>query len=42
VRPVMVDVKIGDPVETKGMSLDDRDRLIEIVRTRIEELRHNT
>jgi 1-acyl-sn-glycerol-3-phosphate acyltransferase len=41
VRPVMVDVKIGDPVETKGMSLDDRDRLIEIVRTRIEELRHN-
>jgi len=41
VRPVMVDVTIGDPVETKGMSLDDRDRLIEIVRTRIEELRHN-
>jgi len=41
VRPVMVDVKIGDPVETKGMTLDDRDRLIEMVRTRIEELRHN-
>ena len=41
VRPVMVDVKIGDPVETKGMSLDDRDRLIEIVRTRIEELRRS-
>jgi len=41
VRPVMVDVKIGDPVETAGMSLDDRDELIEIVRTRIEELRHN-
>ena len=41
VRPVMVDVKIGDPVETKGMSLDDRDELIEIVRARIEELRRS-
>ena len=39
VRPVMVDVKIGDPVETSGMSLDDRDQLIEIVRERIEALR---
>ena len=39
VRPVMVDVKIGEPVETNGMSLDDRDRLIEIVRQRIEGLR---
>jgi 1-acyl-sn-glycerol-3-phosphate acyltransferase len=39
VRPVMVEVRIGEPVETAGMSLDDRDRLIEIVRTRIEELR---
>ena len=39
VRPVMVDVRIGDPVETAGMSLDDRDRLIEIVRQRIEDLR---
>ena len=42
VRPVMVDVRIGAPVETAGMSVDDRDELIEIVRTRIEELRHNT
>ena len=39
VRPVMVDVRIGDPVETAGLSLDDRDELIEIVRARIEELR---
>jgi 1-acyl-sn-glycerol-3-phosphate acyltransferase len=39
VRPVMVDVKIGEPVETAGMTLDDRDELIEIVRARIEELR---
>lgn len=39
VRPVMVDVKIGEAVETAGMELDDRDRLIEIVRERIEALR---
>ena len=39
VRPVMVDVKIGAPVETAGFSLDDRDKLIEIVRERIEALR---
>ena len=41
VRPVMVDVKIGEAVETTGMSLDDRDELIEIVRGRIEELRRS-
>jgi len=41
VRPVMVDVKIGEPVETTGLSLDDRDELIEIVRRRIEELRRS-
>jgi len=41
VRPVMVDVKIGEPVETKGRSLDDRDELIEVVRGRIEELRRS-
>ena len=39
VRPVMVDVRIGEPVETTGMSLDDRDELIELVRARIEALR---
>lgn len=39
VRPVMVDVRIGAPVETKGFALDDRDQLIEIVRGRIEDLR---
>jgi len=39
VRPVMVDVKIGEPVETTGLSLDERDELIEVVRSRIEELR---
>ncbi len=39
VRPVMVDVRIGEPVETTGFMLDDRDRLIGIVRERIEALR---
>jgi 1-acyl-sn-glycerol-3-phosphate acyltransferase len=41
VRPVMVDVKIGEPVETTGLSLDDRDELIDVVRARIEELRRS-
>ena len=39
VRPVMVDVRIGEPVETSGLSLEDRDELIEVVRARIERLR---
>jgi 1-acyl-sn-glycerol-3-phosphate acyltransferase len=42
VRPVMVDVRIGEPVETAGKTLDDRDQLIDIVRSRIEELRLKT
>ena len=41
VRPVMVDVKIGEPVETTGLSVDDRDELIEVVRGRIEQLRRS-
>jgi 1-acyl-sn-glycerol-3-phosphate acyltransferase len=39
VRPVMVDVRIGEPVETAGYTLDQRDELIEVVRARIEDLR---
>jgi hypothetical protein len=39
VRPVLVQVCIGQPVETAGMTLDDRDRLIEMVRQRVQELR---
>jgi 1-acyl-sn-glycerol-3-phosphate acyltransferase len=38
VRPVNVRVRVGEPIETAGMSDDDRDRLIGIVRARIEEL----
>ena len=39
VRPVMVDVRIGEPVETAGLTLDDRDALIDTVRARIEDMR---
>jgi 1-acyl-sn-glycerol-3-phosphate acyltransferase len=41
VRPVMVDVRIGEPIETAGFALDDRDHLIEIVRERIEKLKED-
>ena len=39
VRPVMVDVRIGEPVETAGLTLDNRDALIDTVRARIEDMR---
>jgi 1-acyl-sn-glycerol-3-phosphate acyltransferase len=38
IRPVTVDVRIGEPVPTAGYTLDDRDLLIAIVRERIEAL----
>jgi 1-acyl-sn-glycerol-3-phosphate acyltransferase len=38
VRPVRVEVRIGDPVETTGYTLDERDALIQVVRERIEAL----
>jgi 1-acyl-sn-glycerol-3-phosphate acyltransferase len=38
VHPVMVDVKIGDPIETAGMTVDDRDTLIATVRERIQAM----
>lgn len=38
IRPVMVQVRIGEPVETAGLDLGDRDELIEVVRARIDEL----
>ena len=36
IRPVMVTVRIGGPIETRGRSLTDRDDLIKEVRARIE------
>jgi 1-acyl-sn-glycerol-3-phosphate acyltransferase len=38
VRPVHVDVRIGQPIETAGMTAEDRDRLIATVRDRISQL----
>lgn len=38
VRPVMCRIRIGEPVETAGYSVDDRDQVIAIVRARVEEL----
>jgi len=38
VRPVTVTVRVGQPVDTAGMTSHDRDRLIRTVRERIEEL----
>ena len=38
VRPVQVTVRVGEPVETAGLGVEDRDRLIAEVRGRIESL----
>ena len=38
VHPVMVDVRIGEPIETAGMTIDDRDTLIASVRDRIQAM----
>ena len=38
IRPVLVTVRVGEPIETAGMTPDDRDRLIALVRERIEAL----
>ena len=38
VRPTVVSVRIGEPVDTRGMDLSDRERLADLVRSRVEEL----
>jgi 1-acyl-sn-glycerol-3-phosphate acyltransferase len=38
IRPVMVDVRVGEPIDTAGMTLDDRDRLIAMARRQIEDM----
>jgi 1-acyl-sn-glycerol-3-phosphate acyltransferase len=38
IQPVRVLVRFGEPVETKGMTLEDRDRLMAEVRARVEAL----
>ncbi len=37
-RPVTVSVRIGEPIETAGLALAERDALIAQTRTRIEAL----
>lgn len=38
VRPTTVTVRIGEPVETRGMDVSDRETLAETVRARVEEM----
>ena len=38
IRPVTVRVRIGSPIETAGLSVDDRDHVIRTVRTRVADL----
>ncbi len=38
VRPATVSVRIGAPVETRGMDLSDRERLADLVRARVADL----
>ena len=39
IRPVTVSIRVGEPIETAGLSLDQRDRLIVQVREAIAKLR---
>ena len=38
INPVTVDVKFGEPVETAGLALSDRDALVADVRSRVQTL----
>lgn len=38
VQPVRVSVRIGEPIPTEGLTMDDRDALIGRVRTRVQAL----
>jgi 1-acyl-sn-glycerol-3-phosphate acyltransferase len=38
IQPVTVRVRFGTPVETAGMTLDDRDTLVSLVRDKVESL----
>jgi 1-acyl-sn-glycerol-3-phosphate acyltransferase len=38
IQPVTVSVRVGEPIETAGFRLDDRDLLIDRVRQRIAEM----
>jgi 1-acyl-sn-glycerol-3-phosphate acyltransferase len=38
IRPVVVSVRVGEPIDTAGFELGDRDALIQETRRRIEAL----
>ena len=38
IRPVTITIRVGVPIETKGVTLDERDELIARVRASIEAL----
>ena len=38
VRPTTVSVRIGEPVDTKGLTMDDREWVADTVRSRVEQL----
>jgi 1-acyl-sn-glycerol-3-phosphate acyltransferase len=38
IRPATVNVRVGEPIETTGMTLDDRDRLVALAREQIEDM----
>jgi len=38
IRPVTIDIRVGAPIETAGMTVDDRERLVRQVRAAIEGL----
>jgi 1-acyl-sn-glycerol-3-phosphate acyltransferase len=38
IRPVTVSVRLGEPIETAGLSLVDRDRLVTVLRNRVAEM----
>jgi 1-acyl-sn-glycerol-3-phosphate acyltransferase len=38
VRPTTVSVRIGEPIDTKGLTVSDREELVNRVRSRVEEL----
>jgi 1-acyl-sn-glycerol-3-phosphate acyltransferase len=38
IHPVTVTVRFGDPVETTGLTLDDRDRVVQQVRAQVEAM----
>ncbi|HUL75480.1 MAG TPA: lysophospholipid acyltransferase family protein, partial [Vicinamibacterales bacterium] len=38
IRPVTVSIRVGEPIETTGLDVDDRGRVIDEVRSRIAAL----